>query len=152
MPPLCRQVAIGSSCFGHWSEDLTIVPLGQVYEDGQVAPITTLEPSGQRVVTGVGTGVVELFCGHSVKVAPKETPSGQVILPAGGITEQGVPLHQPKETEKLEVPPAVELHQYLFCLLHSVSVLGIVGQTEPESTCVLSQQVIYPALGDSQQA
>lgn len=78
--------------------------------------------------------------GHPVKVAAKVTPSGQVILPAGGMGEQGLPLHQPEVMAP--APVAVELHQYLPFALQSVSVLGTIGQAEPVGTCVLSQQVI----------
>lgn len=81
----------------------------------------------------------------------KETPSGQVILPAGGMGEHGEPLHQPEEYEPAVVPAAVELHQYLLFALQSVSLVGTIGQLELESICELSQQDIYPAFGDTQQ-
>lgn len=111
--------------------------------------MATFEPSGQRVVTGSGMGMVEVLEGHPLKVAAKEIPFGQVILPAGGIGEQGLPLHQPEVIAP--APVAVELHQYLPFALQSVSVLGTTGQTELDGTCELSQQDIYPAFGDSQQ-
>lgn len=117
-----------------------MAPLGQVYVEGQGVPMTTFEPSGQRVVTGSGMGMVDVLEGHPFKVAAKEMPSGQVIWPAGGIGEQGLPLHQPEVMAP--APVAVDLHQYFPFVLQSVSVVGTTGQTEPDGTCVLSQQDI----------